>query len=267
MMLGTVQISGDDIGDAEIRDISESLRSNSIRLLSLRGCRMDDINYRKLVEELKLNTSLVHLNLNLGVVSTKDRVTWLAESIKSNTNLTTILLHGNPLGDLGMSILAPAFEKHPTIQSLDVGDCQLCDDSIQNISSLLKHKENKQDIIELTITGNRGITQTGWAQLAMAIAHNSRITNLYMDYNNVGDFGAGLLAVALSASKHLQVLDLEGTDITDVGADLLCDAIETHNVTLRELNLAENDINEDILSEIKECLQENVQSSKNSSSC
>ena len=161
-----------------------------------------------------------------------------------------------------MSILAPALENHPKLQSLDIGDCELGDDAMQSICSMLKHRENKQDILELTLTGNRNITQTGWAQLAMAIAHNCRLSSLFLDYNNIGDFGAGLLAVALAATKYLYVLDLEGANITDVGADLLCDAIESHNVTLRELNLAENDITDEILSEIKECLQENIQSSQ-----
>jgi Ran GTPase-activating protein (RanGAP) involved in mRNA processing and transport len=260
MMLGTVQISGDDIGDAEIRDICESLKSNSIRLLSLRSCRMEDINFRKLVESLKENNSLAHLNLNLGVVNSKDRATCLAEGIKGNAHITTILLHGNPLGDEGMSILAPAFEFHPKLQSIDVGDCQLGDDAMQNVCSLIKSRENKQHLKELTLTGNRNISQTGWAQLAMAIANHSRLTSLFLDYNNIGDFGAGLLAVALASSKYLQVLDLEGTNITDVGADLLCDSIESHNVTLRELSLAENEITDEILSEIKECLQENIHS-------
>ena len=91
MMLGTVQISGDDICDAEIRDICGSLKCNSIRLLSLRSCRLEDSNYRKLVETLKENSSLIHLNLNLGVINSKDRAVWLAEGIKLNTNITTIL--------------------------------------------------------------------------------------------------------------------------------------------------------------------------------
>ena len=91
MMLGTVQISGDDIGDAEVRDICESLKSNSIRLLSLRSCRMEDVSYRKLLESIKENCSLAHLNFNLGVVNSKERAGWLAECIKYNKHITTIL--------------------------------------------------------------------------------------------------------------------------------------------------------------------------------
>ena len=62
-------------------------------------------------------------------------------------------LHGNPIGDECMSLLAPSLENHPKLQSLDIGDCQLGDEAMQSICSLLKHRENKQDIEELTLTG------------------------------------------------------------------------------------------------------------------
>lgn len=90
-MLGSVQISGEEIGDVDTKDICDSLRSNSVRLLSLRGCQMNDNNFRKIMESVKDSTSLVHLNLNLGVVGSKDRVTWLADGIEGNHNLTALL--------------------------------------------------------------------------------------------------------------------------------------------------------------------------------
>lgn len=90
-MLGSVQISGEDIGDIEVRDICESLRGNSIRLLSLRGCGVDDANFRKLMESIKETNSLVHLNLNLGVINSRNRVLWLADGVKGNESLITLL--------------------------------------------------------------------------------------------------------------------------------------------------------------------------------
>lgn len=257
-MLGSVQISGEDIGDIEVRDICESLRGNSIRLLSLRGCGVDDANFRKLMESIKETNSLVHLNLNLGVINSRNRVLWLADGVKGNESLNTLLLHGNPIVDDGMSVLSTALEHHPNIQTLDVGDCELGDDAITSLCSLFKYRSNKKDLLELTLTGNRNITQTGWAQFTMALAHGTHIKGLFLDYNLIGDFGAGMFAVALAAMKNLETLDLEGTGITNAGADLLCDSIESYNVTLRELNLAENEISQDILNEIKECLNENT---------
>ena len=90
-MLGSVQISGENVGDIEVKDICESLRGNSIRLLSLRGCKIEDANFRKLMESLKESDSLVHLNLNLGVINTKERTLWLADGIDENKSLSTLL--------------------------------------------------------------------------------------------------------------------------------------------------------------------------------
>ena len=168
-----------------------------------------------------------------------------------------IRLHGNNLGDFGISKLSASLEKHPRVQTLDVGDCQLGDEAINSLCTLLKHRKT---LIELTLTGNRNVTDAGWAQLAMAVASGINLRKLYLDYNNLGDFGAGLFSVALSATKGLDILDLEGTGISDVGGDMLCDAIENHNTTLQELGLDNNDLSEEVLSEIKECLQENINS-------
>jgi len=46
-------------------------------------------------------------------------------------------VNGNPLGDEGMKTLGKALSLHPNIVSLDVGDCNLGNDSIEVISDLL----------------------------------------------------------------------------------------------------------------------------------
>ena len=91
MLLGSVQIAGEELSILEIKDICESLNNDSIRLLSLRGCRMDDSCFQKLTESLKGNDSLVQLNLNLGVVNSKDRIRWLTEGLIQNDSLTSLL--------------------------------------------------------------------------------------------------------------------------------------------------------------------------------
>ena len=165
-------------------------------------------------------------------------------------------LHGTPLQDDGMAILQTALEGHPKLQSLDLGDCQLGDEGLSHICSLLASEEHKADIIELTLTGNQGISQAGWTQLAMAIGNHSSLTSLFLDYTNIGDFGAGTFAVALAASKTIQVLDVEGCGITDTGAEFLYDVITIYDTPLKELNLAENKVSEDLLEDIKDVLNE-----------
>ena len=91
MLLGSVQIAGEELGGLEIKDICDSLDKNSMRLLSLRGCQMEDSKFHRLTESLKMNSSLAQLNLNLGVVNSTDRVKWLAEGLLENNSLTSLL--------------------------------------------------------------------------------------------------------------------------------------------------------------------------------
>lgn len=91
MLLGTVQITGETLGNSEVESICDSLRDNSIRLLSLRECNVRDDDYKKLVEGVKENDSLVQLNLNLGICNGKQRIRWLAEALSGNKSLNALL--------------------------------------------------------------------------------------------------------------------------------------------------------------------------------
>ena len=90
-MLGTIQITGEDLNDVEVNDICNSLRKGSVRLLSLRGCHIDDADFKRITDSLKTNASLVQLNFSLGVLSNKQRVKWLSDSLKHNKNLSALL--------------------------------------------------------------------------------------------------------------------------------------------------------------------------------
>ena len=91
MLLGTIQISSEDLPAGDVKDICDSLQDNSIRFLSLRGCRCEDDDFKKLMESLKENDSLVQLNLNLGVCNGKHRIKWLADALMANKSLGALL--------------------------------------------------------------------------------------------------------------------------------------------------------------------------------
>jgi hypothetical protein len=90
-MLGTIQITGEDLNDVEVDDICNSLKNGSVRLLSLRGCHMEDASFKRITDSLKTNSSLVQLNFSLGVLSNKQRIKWLSDALKHNKNLSSLL--------------------------------------------------------------------------------------------------------------------------------------------------------------------------------
>ena len=172
-------------------------------------------------------------------------------------------LHGNNLSDDGVKYLVNALQSHPKISTLDVGDCQLTDEDLQQLCILLPPEEEKTCLHTLTLTGNKNITQMGWSYLSIAIAASSQLQNLYIDYNKIGNYGAGVLAVAIAASRTLEKLDLECCDITESGAELLFNVVANYPTSSREINLVNNDISEELQEQIKQCLIDEVSDEEN----
>ncbi|XP_059838609.1 leucine-rich repeat-containing protein 73 isoform X4 [Hypanus sabinus] len=137
MLAGSIQISGETLSSAEVKDICESLRAHSVRLLSLRGCHLSDRDFGRISRHVAECQSLAQLNLNLGVVSTLARVQQLAEALVANRSIHSLFLHGSPLTDSGLAVLNPALSLHPSLISLDLGDCVLGDEAINLICGLL----------------------------------------------------------------------------------------------------------------------------------
>ncbi|XP_058242642.1 leucine-rich repeat-containing protein 73 isoform X3 [Hemibagrus wyckioides] len=256
MLPGSIQITGEALSGAEIRDICDSLKENSVRLLSVRGCQLSDRDFGRVCRGVSESRSLAQLNLNLGVVSSGGRAKQLAEALTANRSIQTLFLHGSPLLDAGLVTLYTALSTHPSLVSLDLGDCMLGDEAIQLICGMLPPDGAKSGLRELTLSANPAITTKGWARLAIAVAHSSQLRVLNLDYNPLGDQIAGMLAVAVASSRTLEVLDLEGTGLTNQSAQVFLDMVENYPTCLRVLVLAENAISPELQQQISDLLSE-----------
>ncbi|MBN3297070.1 leucine-rich repeat-containing protein 73 [Amia ocellicauda] len=256
MLPGSIQITGEALSAAEVRDICDSLKENGVRLLSVRGCQLSDRDFGRVCRGVAESRSLAQLNLNLGVVSGLGRVQQLAEALRANRSIQTLFLHGSPLMDAGLTALNTALSTHPSLVSLDLGDCMLGDDGVQIICGLLPPDGAKSGLKELTLSANPAITSRGWARLAVAVAHSSQLRVLNLDYNPLGDQIAGMLAVAVASSRTLEVLDLEGTGLSNQSAQIFLDMVENYPTCLRVLVLAENNISAELQQQISDLLSE-----------
>ncbi|XP_042122030.1 leucine-rich repeat-containing protein 73 isoform X3 [Peromyscus maniculatus bairdii] len=258
MLPSSIQISGEPLSGAEVRDICRGLRDNAVRLLSLRGCRLCDRDFGRICRALAGATSLAQLNLNLGVVSSPSRIKQLAEALRTNRSIQSLFLHGSPLTDAGLALLNPALALHPALVALDLGDCMLGRGTLRDRAQW-KHSDPGRggvSLKELTLSANPGITPKGWSRLAIAVAHSSQVRVLNLDYNPLGDHVAGMLAVAVASSRTLEVLDLEGTGLTNQSAQTLLDMVENYPTALRSLVLAENSISPELQQQICDLLSE-----------
>lgn len=155
-----------------------------------------------------------------------------------------------------MECLMPALQAHPRLQSLDFGDCQLGDDGIRQICTLLPSSEGRKGLIELTLSANQDVSPQGWTQLAIAIAANSQLQSLYLDYNNIGDYGAGVLSVAMAANSTLERVDLEGCGVGEKGGEVFFAVIANYPTKMQELVLFENNISAELIGQINDCLNQ-----------
>ncbi|KAL6102303.1 lrrc73 [Pungitius sinensis] len=256
MLPASIQITGELLSAAEVRDICESLKEDGLRLLSVRGCQLSDRDFGRVCRGVAESPCLAQLNLNLGVVSGLSRTRHLADALRTNRSLQTLFLHGSPLMDAGLVTLNVALSSHPTLVCLDLGDCMLGDEALGLICGMLPPDGAKSGLRELTLSANPGISSKAWARLAIAVAHSSQLRVLNLDYNSLGDRIAGMLAVAVASSRSLEVLDLEGTGLTNQSAQVFLDMVENYPTCLKVLLLGENDISPELQQQICDLLSE-----------
>lgn len=91
MLPAAIQITGELLSAAEVQDICDSLKEDGLRLLSVRGCQLSDRDFGHVCRGVAESHSLAQLNLNLGVVSGLSRTRHLADALKTNRSLQTLL--------------------------------------------------------------------------------------------------------------------------------------------------------------------------------
>ncbi len=116
MLVGSIQISGSQISALQAKEISQSLVDHHVPSLTLRKCRTKDKSYRTIMKGIGKTKALIQLNLNLGLVSSKNRAYLLSDALLLNRSLTCLFLHGSKLGDKGTMIVCEALARHPQVR-------------------------------------------------------------------------------------------------------------------------------------------------------
>lgn len=129
-----------------------------------------------------------------------ERTMNLAETLKSNTHVTTLDLEGCNIGDKGVIALAETFKKNSTIRSVYLHFNNTGDKGAIALAEALKVSES---IIDLDFEGN-SITIEGFDALVESVDHNYRITNLSM--GRIGSLGTSLTEEWRLKEQHLKDL-------------------------------------------------------------
>uniref|UniRef100_A0A8C6SL24 Leucine rich repeat containing 73 n=1 Tax=Neogobius melanostomus TaxID=47308 RepID=A0A8C6SL24_9GOBI len=211
-----IQFCEDALSPVEVRSVVQSLDEDRVQLVSLRGCRVSDQDFERICESVGRSRSLLQLHLSLGLVSGPDRTRDLARALLRNRICLCLSLHGNALA--APDALVRSLALHPALLSLDLGDCSLSDQTLEQVCGLLPPDGARPGLKELTLSSNPAVSARGWTRLCVAVAHSSQLRVLRLDYNALGDRVAEMLAVAVASSRTLETLDLEGTGLTNTSA-------------------------------------------------
>lgn len=202
-------------------DLCEALKTNtSLTALDL-GCREIEPFGAAAVAAAIINhpylISLQFRHCNIEPLST------IADTFQAISNLRTIHLENNKIGDFGAIAIANAVSDHPCLISLHL--------RTNNIGPL------------------------GASAIAAALQGRAGLRTLDLCYNHIGDLGASDIADGLKFNTTLTRLSLGENHIHNSGAIALTEALKV-NISLKKLDLYGNNIGDDAAIAFAEILKD-----------
>lgn len=171
-----------------------------LRVLGLSKSSIDDMSMRKLMDGVKANGSLLHLDLSHNLVgggsemgmntqSAKTGGAAIADALKSNNTLTFLNLAWNKLGPLSACMIGEALQTNQTLLELRLAYNSVKDEGAEIIGFALNENETIQ-VLDLSYAG---IASMGCMMLSMGLRKNRSIRLLDMSGNPIGEDGGRFL--------------------------------------------------------------------------
>ncbi|KAG0363320.1 hypothetical protein BGX24_004911, partial [Mortierella sp. AD032] len=223
----------------------------SFEVVSRQGVELGKRVVERLAETLKTNSSLTTLNLRENSIGENGAVA-LSKALKTNSTLTTLDLLGNSIGENGAVAVSEALKINPTLTTLNLDANSIKEKGAMALSRALM---TNSTLATLYLSFNL-IRDIGTVALSKVLKTNSTLTTLELSGNSIREKGAVALSGALKANSTLTTLNLSSNSIGDDGAVALSEALKT-NSTLTTLELYSNSIGDDGAGALSEALKTN----------
>jgi Ran GTPase-activating protein (RanGAP) involved in mRNA processing and transport len=153
-----------------------------------------------------------------------------------NKHCTMLWLKDNQISSQGVAMLASALDNNTTLEGLSLCNNGITDDDVFHLTQSLSN--NKFKLNRLALTSNE-ITDKGVQYLAEMLKTNQILTQLWLGFNKITDYGLELLMnVLTSHNKTLHILSLSwNQSITDASVDFIINMLE-YNYTLKIICLS-----------------------------
>jgi Ran GTPase-activating protein (RanGAP) involved in mRNA processing and transport len=147
-----------------------------------------DVRARSLAAPLG-DSPLIWVSLGSNCFS-HDGTASIANALKQNANVVTMLLPGNCIDNYGADLLAKALEQTSTLETLGLACNRIRDKGAASLAKALKHNTALK---ELDLRSNR-IRDGGATALAKVLGHNCTLKDLNLRSNRIRDAGAAAFA-------------------------------------------------------------------------
>uniref|UniRef100_A0A3B1KEG9 NACHT LRR and PYD domain-containing protein n=1 Tax=Astyanax mexicanus TaxID=7994 RepID=A0A3B1KEG9_ASTMX len=198
--------------------IKEKIRNESSaeRSINLFHC-LNELNYNSLVEEIR---------------------NFLRSDRHSETELTP---------DQCSALAYVLLTSEDVMEEFDLKMCNTSSEGYRRLLPVVKTSRRAMQVFSTFLAG-ANLTDESCKTLASILkSSNSHVTELYLGFNNLGDFGVNLICDGLSDPHcKLEKLNLSHNKLRNIGMKMLCDSLTTSVLStcscLRELELRDNDL-------------------------
>ena len=160
-----LNISGTDHSKSQLKILTSWLKSNaSLTHLTMRSINLCSNSIDSLCGALRVNTTLIYLDLALNFIGTVGAKK-IGIALAKNHSLLQLKLAQNFIGSGGVDFIVNSLCKHPSITKLNIRDNAFGADGILNALPLLVAKPN----LVLTILGKHLQGNTGVEYLQQAL--------------------------------------------------------------------------------------------------
>jgi Ran GTPase-activating protein (RanGAP) involved in mRNA processing and transport len=258
-----INLSHCGIGDKGAQALAETLKINSsIVTLDLTDNHLTPVGGEYLIKALVGNKTVRVLNLAenrlghpaLAGGSENTIGANVRQLLAKNSTITDLSLRSNKIGDRDMERIAEGVIDNVTITRLDVSYNDLGPRGAAAIADLLAH--GSADLRELRIEWNQLQRIGALAVLKDGLLHNGTVRHFCMSWNGMGDEGGEVLGEIIKGSMVLEVVDVSHNRIGPKGAEAIAKGIQ-ENGTLVRLVLSNNPLQDQGCAAIIRALRDN----------
>ena len=242
--------------------IIKLVKFSSLEVLDLSNNKLGDLNILLLSDSLKQNNSLKILYLTNNLITSLGG-SYLSELFTSNKSIEKVNLGGNKISDSGLHCMINSISINQNIKHLDISDNKL---SHNDLIYICNHLISKNQTIEIINLSNNRFDPESVNVFGLCLKNNNslkilymnsvylnedsspylfqhlggtKITELNLDNNYLGEIGGILFANVLKNNLNLKIVSMKKCELNSMSLHCISKALEI-NKTLRLLNLEEN---------------------------